>query len=117
MVAMPTWLRIASAKGVWYERPKPGCSSGETWPVETSMAAAPTVLKARAIATASVPVMPPSAQSVAALVGERRDERRQQVAVGAVQLHQVEPGRLRPAGGGHELALDRGEIRQGERPS
>jgi hypothetical protein len=34
-------LRIASAKGVWYERPKAGRSSGVSCPVDTSMAAAP----------------------------------------------------------------------------
>ena len=28
--AMPAWLRIASANGVWYERPKAGLSAGVT---------------------------------------------------------------------------------------
>jgi hypothetical protein len=64
-VGMPTPLRIASAKGVWYERPKAGVSSGVTWPVETSMAAAPATSKARAMARTSSGLVPPSTQSVA----------------------------------------------------
>ena len=51
IVAMPTWLRIASANGVWYDRPKFGRSSGVICPVETSMASAPTARNARAIST------------------------------------------------------------------
>src|SRR6188474_2109834 len=65
IVGMPTWLRIASAYGVWYDRPKLGRSSGVICPVETSIAAAPASWNARAISTESGPVMPPSTQSVA----------------------------------------------------
>ena len=100
---------------------------GVTCPVETSMASAPAAANARAISTASSPVMPPgpvggrdpdghrlgrgpdrahggedlqrvaeppgqrAAVAVRAPVGQRRDERGQQVAVRAVQLDQVEP--------------------------
>src|SRR6266566_6232192 len=65
MVAMPVLFLMASANGVWYERPKAGCSSGVTWPVETSTASAPEAANASAICTASAPVMPPGTQSVA----------------------------------------------------
>src|SRR6188474_548587 len=65
IVGMPTWLRIASAYGVWYDRPKLGRSSGVICPVDTSIAAAPAAWNARAISTESAPVIPPSTQSVA----------------------------------------------------
>jgi hypothetical protein len=65
IVARPSRFLIASANGVWYERPKAGSSSGVTWPVDTSMASAPAAWNARAISTASSPVMPPGYQSVA----------------------------------------------------
>ena len=58
-------LRICSANGVWNMRPKIGLASGTVWPGETSIRSAPCSLKARAISTASSPVMPPSFQSVA----------------------------------------------------
>src|ERR1700749_1428322 len=42
-----------------------GCASRTVCPVETSTRSTPASAKARAIPTASSPVMPPSAQSVA----------------------------------------------------
>src|SRR6202158_774923 len=121
-----------------------GWASRTVCPVETSTRSTPASAKARAILTASSPVMPPSAQSVAemrtdigfftrqtprnapntptgkrgragrraaifvgALVGERRDETRQQIAVGAMQLQHVEAAGFAALGGLNEGRLHR----------
>ena len=53
------------------------------------------------------PVLERAAVRVGALVRERRNEARQQIAVRAVQFHPVEPGGGRPHGGRHELVAHR----------
>ncbi len=58
-------LRIASAYGVWYERPNAGRSAEVTCPVDTSIAAAPACANACATRTVSSSVWPSSTQSVA----------------------------------------------------
>ena len=50
-------------------------------------------------------VLQRAAVGVIAAVGERRDEGREQVAVGAVQLQHVEAGAIAHLGGAHELGL------------
>ena len=57
-------------------------------------------------------VLERAAVLVVALVGERRDERRQQVAVRAVQLEPVEAGLGAAARGAHEVGASRGPCRR-----
>ena len=65
IVGMPTALRIASAKGVWYSRPYAGSPAGSTWPVETSMMSTPQCFAMSLSSIASDRLNPPSTQSVA----------------------------------------------------
>ena len=65
MVGTPASLRTWSLNGVWYMRPYTGRASIEVCPVDTWTMSTPAAAKARATATASSPVRPPSTQSVA----------------------------------------------------
>ncbi len=56
------------------------------------------------------PVLQGAAIGVAAGVGERREELVQQVAMGPVQLHPVDPEAHRPPGGGDEAVADALEV-------
>ena len=64
MTGIPASWRIRSANGTWYMRPYSTRASGAFPPEETSIRSHPRSRSARASATASSGVMPPSAQSV-----------------------------------------------------
>ena len=62
------------------------------------------------------PVLERSAVLIGALIGQRRDEARQQVAVRAVQLEHVEAGVDAHPRGGHEVAHARAPCRRASSP-